>query len=44
MITPHSCATFEGWETRSLEHVAGDLKHHPAGEPLFNIVDPVRGY
>jgi phosphoglycerate dehydrogenase-like enzyme len=44
MITPHSCATFEGWEMRALEHFAENLKRHLAGEPLFNIVDPVRGY
>ncbi len=44
MITPHSCATFEGWEMRSLEHFAENLKRHLAGEPLINIVDPVRGY
>ncbi|MBC6440355.1 MAG: D-2-hydroxyacid dehydrogenase [Rhodospirillales bacterium] len=44
MITPHSCATFEGWELRSIELFADNLKRYMAGEPVFNVVDPVRGY
>tara|TARA_B100000676_G_scaffold265341_1_gene278320 strand:- start:4767 stop:5720 length:954 start_codon:yes stop_codon:yes gene_type:complete len=44
MITPHSCATFEGWELKALEMFADNLKRLKAGQPLFNVVDPVRGY
>jgi phosphoglycerate dehydrogenase-like enzyme len=44
MITPHSCATFEGWELRAVEMFADNLQRRLAGEALFNVVDPVRGY
>jgi len=44
MITPHSVATFEGWERRAIERFADNVTRRLAGEPLHNIVDPVRGY
>jgi len=44
IITPHSTAVFVGWEMRAIEHFADNLRAHLAGKPLFNVVDPVRGY
>lgn len=44
IITPHSCAVYEGWEPAALDIFADNLARHLAGEERFNIVDPVRGY
>ncbi len=44
LVTPHASATFEGWELRGVEIFAGNLGRRMAGEPLFNVVDPARGY
>ncbi len=44
IITPHSCAVFEGWEAAALDIFADNLGRHLAGQERFNIVDPVRGY
>ena len=44
IITPHSCAVYEGWERAALDIFADNLARHLAGEERFNIVDPIRGY
>ena len=44
LVTPHASATFEGWELRGVELFARNLGRRMAGEPLFNVVDPARGY
>ena len=44
MVTPHSSGVFPGWDMKALELFAENLKGHLAGQPLFNVVDPARGY
>ena len=44
IVTPHSSAVFEGWQRRSFEMFLDNLARFRAGEPLANVVDPVRGY
>ena len=44
IITPHCSAVYEGWERRSVEIFGDNLARRLRGEPLENIVDPVRGY
>jgi phosphoglycerate dehydrogenase-like enzyme len=44
LITPHSSGVFPGWDIRGLEIFAQNVKRRLAGEPLENVVDPVRGY
>ena len=44
MVTPHSSGVFPGWDVRGLEIFAANVKRRLAGQPLENVVDPVRGY
>ena len=44
VITPHCSSVYEGWERKSAELFSENLKHYRKGEPLFNVVDPARGY
>jgi len=44
MVTPHSSGVFPGWDLAALEIFADNLKRRLAGQPLFNVVDPARGY
>ena len=44
IISPHCSATHEGWQTASFDLFLENLARWQKGEPLFNIVDPVRGY
>lgn len=44
MVTPHSSGVFPGWDMAALEIFADNLERRLRGEPLFNVVDPLRGY
>ena len=44
LITPHTCAIFEGWERKSFARFCGNLERYLAGQPLRYVVDPARGY
>ena len=44
IITPHCSSVYEGWERRSAEMFGDNLARRLRGEPLENIVDPLRGY
>jgi phosphoglycerate dehydrogenase-like enzyme len=44
IVTPHSSAVYEGWEFDALDIFADNVARVHAGEPLVNVVDPVRGY
>lgn len=44
LISPHASSVFDGWEDASFDLFLKNLDHWIAGEPLFNVVDPMRGY
>lgn len=44
LLTPHASAVFDGWEEAAIRIFADNLHRYRRGAPLFNIVDPVRGY
>jgi len=44
IVTPHSSAVYDGWERDALDIFADNLARRLAGEPLSNVVDPLRGY
>lgn len=44
LISPHASSVFDGWEDASFDLFLKNLDHWIAGEPLFNVVDPTRGY
>ncbi|MBI1218161.1 MAG: D-2-hydroxyacid dehydrogenase [Rhodobacteraceae bacterium] len=44
LITPHCSSVYPGWEEASLRIFAANLGRYRRGEPLENVVDPVRGY
>jgi phosphoglycerate dehydrogenase-like enzyme len=44
IVTPHSSAVYDGWELDALDIFADNLERRLAGQPLANVVDPVRGY
>jgi phosphoglycerate dehydrogenase-like enzyme len=44
IVTPHSSAVYEGWDLDALDIFADNVARSRAGEPLVNVVDPVRGY
>jgi len=44
LISPHCSATYDGWEEKALTLFAENLARWRAGQPLENVVDPVRGY
>ena len=44
ILTPHCSSVYDGWEGRSAEIFCENLARWRKGEPLENVVDPVRGY
>lgn len=44
LISPHCSSVHDGWEAASFDTFLQNLRNWEAGEPLFNVVDPVRGY
>ncbi|HEX4768993.1 MAG TPA: D-2-hydroxyacid dehydrogenase [Lichenihabitans sp.] len=44
IVTPHCSSVYDGWDRRSVARFAENLSRYRAGDELFNIVDPARGY
>lgn len=44
IISPHCSSVHDEWEAASFDLFLANLARWLAGEPLVNIVDPVRGY
>ena len=44
LVSPHSSSVFADWSLQSFELFIDNLRLWCAGKPLFNIVDPARGY
>ncbi|MEO0381271.1 MAG: D-2-hydroxyacid dehydrogenase [Pseudomonadota bacterium] len=44
LISPHASSVYDGWENASFDLFLQNLNYWIAGEPLFNVVDPTRGY
>lgn len=44
IITPHCSAVYDGWDIKSVRMFADNLTRYRRGEPLTNVVNPVRGY
>lgn len=44
IISPHCSSVHADWEMDSFELFLDNLQNWMAGRPLFNIVDPARGY
>ena len=44
IISPHCSSVHEGWEEASFDLFLENLARFVDGEPLMNVVDPVRGY
>ncbi|MCR9125792.1 MAG: D-2-hydroxyacid dehydrogenase [Rhodobacteraceae bacterium] len=43
-LTPHCCGVTPDWGPASARLFARNLTRYRAGKPLFNVVDPARGY
>lgn len=44
IVTPHCSSVYDGWDVKSVAMFSANLDRYRRGEPLENIVDPVRGY
>jgi phosphoglycerate dehydrogenase-like enzyme len=44
LVTPHCISDYAGWQRDSAAMFADNLANWLAGRPLFNVVDPERGY
>lgn len=44
IVTPHCSSVYDGWDLKSVALFADNLTRYRNGVPLFNIVDPDRGY
>ena len=44
LISPHASSVFHGWEDASFDLFLKNLGNWIEGRPLFNVVDPKRGY
>jgi phosphoglycerate dehydrogenase-like enzyme len=44
IVTPHCSSVYAGWDVKSVEMFSENLARYRRGEPLENVVDPVRGY
>ena len=44
IITPHCSSVNDGLEMKTLSMFADNLDRYLRGEPLANVVDPIRGY
>ena len=44
LISPHCSSVYEGWEMASFSLFLDNLSNWIEGTPLFNVVDPARGY
>ena len=44
VVSPHCSSVYEGWELASFDLFLRNLVRWQSGQPLFNIVNPMRGY
>ena len=44
ILSPHCSSVYQGWELASFDLFLGNLRRWIDGDPLLNVVDPVRGY
>ena len=44
IVTPHCSSVYQGWDVNSARMFAENLARYRKGEPLANVVDPMRGY
>ena len=44
IISPHCSSVYDGWQDASFDMFLANLRNWMRGEPLVNVVDPVRGY
>lgn len=44
LISPHSAALVEGWQTRGIDAFCINLERWLRGDPLKDVVDPAKGY
>lgn len=44
ILSPHCSAVYEEWAMQSFEMFIDNLRNWRTGKPLFNVVDPARGY
>lgn len=44
ILSPHCSSVFDGWEDASVQMFSDNLHRFLAGERLYNIIDPDRGY
>lgn len=44
IVSPHCASVYDGWEDASFDLFLNNLQHWIDGRPLFNVVDPARGY
>ena len=44
IVTPHCSSVSADWSRKSVQHFCDNLARFRSGEPLTNVVDPVRGY
>ena len=44
VLSPHCSSTYDGWWNESIQLFSRNLTRYRKGEPLANVVDPVRGY
>ena len=44
IVTPHCSSVYAGWDRKAVARFAENLGRYRAGDALFNIVDPERGY
>lgn len=44
ILSPHCSSVYKGWDMASFDLFLDNLARWQRGEPLFNIVSPVRGY
>jgi phosphoglycerate dehydrogenase-like enzyme len=44
ILTPHRAAVYKGWDIKAVDMFVQNLTRYRNGDPLHNIVDPLRGY
>jgi phosphoglycerate dehydrogenase-like enzyme len=44
VISPHRSSAFDGWARATFAMFSDNLRNRCAGKPLFNVLDPLRGY
>lgn len=44
ILSPHCSSVHDGWEDASFELFLDNVSLWVAGQPVFNVVDPMRGY